>query len=336
MGGILVIRGGAIGDFILTLPAIRLLREAFPETPVEILGYKHIVSLAEGRYYARATRSIEYAGLASFFIPGGALPDDLVDYFAEFDQVISYLYDPDGFFEGNLRRAGVENLISGYSRIDIAPGAAHAARQLARPLERLALFPEDGVAGEEAVVHPSADDRAFASDFLREFRRLYPNRPLIAIHPGSGGRQKRWPLEHWQNLLGSLRQPNALGSPALLFVGGEADAEQIATLGPKSEAGELLAWDLSLPRLAAVLEQCAAFIGHDSGISHLAAAVRTPSILLFGPTDPAIWAPAGKHVEVVRAPEGDLAQLSPQAVLMPLARIAQSHPGWQFDFVDRL
>ena len=51
-GRILVIRGGAIGDFILTLPAIRLLRENFPDAHIEILGYEHIIALADGRYYA--------------------------------------------------------------------------------------------------------------------------------------------------------------------------------------------------------------------------------------------------------------------------------------------
>ncbi len=51
-GRLLVIRGGALGDFILTLPAIRLLRENFPNCALDILGYRHIAILAEGRYYA--------------------------------------------------------------------------------------------------------------------------------------------------------------------------------------------------------------------------------------------------------------------------------------------
>jgi len=65
---LLVIRGGAIGDFILTLPAIKLLREAFPAAQLEILGYQHIVALAERRWYADATRSIEYSAMAGFFV----------------------------------------------------------------------------------------------------------------------------------------------------------------------------------------------------------------------------------------------------------------------------
>ena len=77
MKRILVIRGGAIGDFVLTLPAIKLLRDAFPDARLEILGYKHIAALAENRFYADATRSIEYGALAGFFAKGGDLPAEL-------------------------------------------------------------------------------------------------------------------------------------------------------------------------------------------------------------------------------------------------------------------
>ena len=82
---ILVIRGGAIGDFILTLPALKLLRENFPNAHIEILGYKHIVALAEKRFYAKATRSIEYGPLSRFFARDAELPPDLVEYFGGFD-----------------------------------------------------------------------------------------------------------------------------------------------------------------------------------------------------------------------------------------------------------
>ena len=126
---ILVVRGGAIGDFILTLPALRLIREAFPAAHIEIVGYRHIVALAEGRFYADATRSIEYGPLAGFFARSGTLDDELVEYFASFQQVISYLFDPDGIFQRNLERCGVKRFLHAHVNID---GSAHAARQLAR------------------------------------------------------------------------------------------------------------------------------------------------------------------------------------------------------------
>src|SRR4026208_212178 len=129
MDRILVIRGGAIGDFILTLPGLRTLREACPNAHIDILGYRHIAALAEHRFYAQAVRSIEYGPLSGFFAKNSELPAELADYFASFDLIISYLYDPDGIFESNLRRCGVENLLSGSAKIVETDG--HAARQLA-------------------------------------------------------------------------------------------------------------------------------------------------------------------------------------------------------------
>src|ERR1700716_1653387 len=92
---ILVIRGGAIGDFILTLPALKALRDANPRAHIEILGYEHIAALAKNRFYAQNVRSIEYAALSTFFARNPTLPDDLARYFSSFDLIISYLYDPD-------------------------------------------------------------------------------------------------------------------------------------------------------------------------------------------------------------------------------------------------
>ena len=188
-GRILVIRGGAIGDFILTLPAIRLLRENFPEAHLEILGYQHIISLAEGRYYAAATRSIEYGAMAGFFIPHSELAPELVDYFASFHQIVTYLFDPEGFFEANLRRAGAKNILRAYGKID---DSDHAARQLARPLQSLALYIEDAA----AAIHLTERDHAFAARFLAEC----DERPLIALHPGSGSPRKNWPIGQWAEM----------------------------------------------------------------------------------------------------------------------------------------
>ena len=305
---ILVIRGGAIGDFILTLPAIRLLRENFPAAHLEILGYRHIIALAEGRAYADATRSIEYGPMAGFFVPRSMLAPDLVEYFASFQQVVSYLFDPDGFFEANLRRAGVKNLLPAYAKID---DSQHAARQLARPLQSLALYLED----HAATVHPSAEDHAFADEFLGA-----NDAPLIALHPGSGSPRKNWPLENWIALGASLLAGTP--QPRLLLIGGEADHAQLDALTAAWRGVPiLLARDLPLPHLAALLARCRLFLGHDTGISHLAAAAGAPSLLLFGPTDPAVWAPANPHVSIIPAPGGDLAALSIAAVQAEAARL---------------
>jgi heptosyltransferase-2 len=297
MNRILVIRGGAIGDFLLTLPALKLLRDEFPSAHLEILGYKHIIALVENRGYADSVRSIDYAPLASFFSRDGELQAELAQYFRSFQQIISYLFDPDEIFASNLKRCGVKNLIKASPQIN---DGEHAARQLARPLEQLGLFLEDAA----AMLYPNKEDRMFAKKFLERSAR-----PLLALHPGSGGERKNWALENWRELgdwLVGSRQPSTL-----LVVLGEADESRAQQLKESwAKRPVCFAQNLPLPQVAALLEQCAVFIGHDSGISHLAAAVGTPSLLLFGPTDPEIWAPANERVKTIRAPKNDLQQLS--------------------------
>lgn len=301
MRRILVIRGGAIGDFVLTLPAIGALRNAFPHARVEILGYKHIVALAEQRFYADAVRSIEYSALAAFFGRGTELSADLADYFHSFDLIISYLFDPDRHFERNLLRCGAEEILHGPAKLI---EAEHAALQLAGPLRELGLQIESTA----ARIYPSASDREAALKFQCG----------IALHPGSGGERKNWPIGKWIELAKQLHPP-------LLLIGGEADHERIAALRAHLP-NELftVAENLPLPQLAAVLERCRAFIGHDSGISHIAAAVGTCSVLLFGPTNSRVWAPTNENVRVIRAPDGDLTQLETSAVLQELMRIGIS------------
>lgn len=298
---ILVIRGGAIGDFVLTLPAIKLLRDNFPAAHLEILGYKHIVALAEGRFYAHATRSIEYAALAGFFVPNSKLAPDLIDYFASFHQVVSYLFDPDGIFAGNIARCGVKNYLPASPRLD---DSERAAAQLARPLQNLALFLEEPA----ATLYPSDADRAFARRFFGDSAAR-----TIAIHPGSGSETKNWPLQNWRALGDWLlsRDP-AVG---ILLIGGEADRPALAALSAAWKGRNIwFAEEMPLCHVAALIERCALYIGHDSGISHIAAAVGAPCLLMFGPTDPEVWAPANPKVRTIQAPAEAMANLQPGPV----------------------
>jgi heptosyltransferase-2 len=218
--------------------------------------------------------------------------------------IISYLYDPDGIFENNLRRCGVENLIHGPAKVD---DREHAARQLARPLEELGLRASDFA----PRIYHSTENRKFAEDFLRGTPR-----PVLAIHPGSGSETKNWPIENWiefgsrsgalQSATGAFRR---LGKRPSLIVSGEADESQCARLESEWRDPDVrFAKTLPLPHLAAVLEN-SIFVGHDSGISHLAAAAGAKCILLFGPTDPDVWAPMNENVQVIRAASGKLGDL---------------------------
>jgi len=284
---ILVIRGGAIGDFVLTLPALRLLREAFGHCDLVLLGYRHILELANGRYYADETRSIEYGPLSRFFIPDAELDEALVHFFGTFQQVISYVYDPDRFFQTNIEKCGVKNFLRGNPKIN---DRKHAVEQLAEPLQRLALYLDNPA----PRLYPTEQDRARASELLGDLPR-----PFLAIHPGSGSPKKNWPVQKFLQLIGQLDAVEK--EVPLVILGGEADYERIEQLHPAlhSRPHRVLK-ALTLPEVAAVLEQAKFYLGHDTGISHIAAATGTRCLLLFGPTDPDIWAPPVPQVTVIR------------------------------------
>ena len=309
MSKILFIRGGAIGDFILTMPAIQLVRETLPETRVEVLGYDTITSLAKSASLVDATRSIEHGPMAGFFVPKGELDKELMDYFGSFSVVISYLYDSDGFFRDNVERCEVDTFIQAPHRIDESLEDQSAAMQLAKPLESLALYlekpfvelPTDFGDDAEAVLSEQKDSEA---------------RPRIALHPGSGSPRKNWSLEGWGEVAEKLQQKY----PGVEFViiSGEAEERSIGdclSLFDKAKINYRHLEHLNLPTLASVLQQCDLFLGHDSGISHLAAACGLPTVLLFGPTDPKIWAPQNPGVNTIAAAEGDLSRVEAAEVV---------------------
>lgn len=280
---VLVIRGGAIGDFILTLPVMRLLRETIPHCHLEVMGYLNIATLAQTAGLADSVRSLDHRTMAALFAKNAAIDEALTEHLRSFNLVVSYLFDPDGHFRASMERLGVKTLIECSHRVQ--PDQGHASRQLARPLEKLAMFLED--------------EHLHRAHFER--REIISNR--IAIHIGSGSERKNWPLEHW------LRLADDFGDYEVIFITGEAEQERGMQIENRPN------WHaLPLSDLAGRLSTCAAFFGHDSGISHLAAACGVPSLLLFGPTDPAVWAPPQPWVTVMREESGDLASLDDQRV----------------------
>ena len=312
---VLVIRGGAIGDFILTLPAIRLLRENLAACHLEVLGYPGIADLALTAGLADAVRSLGHREMAPLFAPGAPVSDDVAAYLRSFNLVVSYLFDPDGHFRGNLERLGVKTLIECPHRIQ--PGQGPAAAQLARPLERLALFLDDPAPrfpDLTASLDPDSDSAALPADFL--------------LHPGSGSSTKTWPLDRWTQVLETLsaRTPNR--QPLrLILITGEAEQERgLLDATPRLATSSLVLtpWhQIPLTALVPLLQQQARqgarFLGHDSGISHLAAACGLPCTLLFAPTDPALWAPQNPGVQVIQSPSDQMTDLPVSQVLQSLA-----------------
>jgi len=291
---ILFIRGGALGDFIVTLPTLRLLRQHWPGAHIESLGHLHISEIALKRYYLDDVRSVNHGPLSAFFTPRAVLDPAWMDYIGDFDLVLSYFYDPDGLFLTNLERCKPGEILTHSPRVPQEFGRP-AARYFAGILEPLGLALAEDAASD---LFPSPDDLAAARAFLTG---LKPGTRLVAIHPGSGGELKNWPKESWAELGRRLAEANP--EVALLLVEGEADAEPAQFLVEKwKDLPHLRARWLPLPILAALLRETALFLGHDSGITHLAAASRRdlPVVALFGPTDPIVWAPPRSGVRVLQ------------------------------------
>jgi len=281
-----------LGDFIVTLPTLKLLREQWQHAHIEVLGHPHLAEIALDRYYVEAIRSVNHGPLSAFFTPRAVLDPAWMDYVAGFDLVLSYFYDPDGLFAANLKRCDPGRILTHSPRVPDQFDKP-AACYFARILEPLNLKLTGDAASD---LFPSASDADAAQAFLAG---LKPGTRLVAIHPGSGGENKNWPAGSWAEL--GRRLVRATPGLALLLIEGEADAEPAQFLIEAwKELPLLRARWLPLPILAALLREVILFLGHDSGITHLAAASRRdlPVVALFGPTDPVVWAPprTGVHV----------------------------------------
>ena len=295
-------RGGAIGDFVLTLPVLTALRAQFPQTHLEVLGYAHIAQLALAGSLADAIRSIEARPLAGFFARKGELSPELSQYFAGFNVIISYLYDPDEIFQTNVARCTKAQFITGPHRPN-EQLSIHATEVFLKPLERLAIFDADPTPRLSLQVQPA-------------------KRNLIAVHPGSGSERKNWPEAKWVELLQSLLVTTNVN---LLLVGGEAEGDRLHRLAARLSAERIqLAQNLPLTELAQLLHSCRAFVGHDSGISHLAAAVGLPGLVLWSDTVEAIWRPKSARVEIVRHSRS-LDELSVTQVVVEAQKIFAAH-----------
>ena len=132
------------------------------------------------------------------------------------------------------------------------------------------------------------------------------------IHPGSGSPTKNWPMERFVE----LRRDLGARGRRVAWIRGPAE--------PALDGVDLRVEVIDRPTvhaLAATLAGASLFIGNDSGVSHLAAAVGAPTLAIFGPTDPAVWAPDGTGVETLRSSDGDLAGITVERVIAATTRL---------------
>ncbi len=252
----LLIRPGAIGDFIVSLPALESLRADY----TEIWCSGQNVPLAR---FADSAQSIVASGLDRL----GLLPaEEVVEHLRGFDSIISWYGTNNPEF-----REAVEKLDLPFRFVSSLPsGSQHAvdfyrdqARELgAAPRSR---FPE---------IQCPAADRRFA-----------------VIHPFASSAPKRAPMALFEEIASRL----SAKMPVHWLCGPEEQLEQAVRI---DDLYELACW----------LRRARIFVGNDSGISHLAAAVGTPVHAFFRTTDPRTWGPRGPSVNTIRLEAGKLLQ----------------------------
>ena len=302
----LVLRGGAIGDFVVTLPVLQAIRDRWPEAYIELIGYPHIAKLALAGGLIDQLHSLDRAGMAAFFSSQPSFSAQQVEFVRSFDLIFSFLHDVNGVVQENLELAGARQVLYGSPIVD---GDLHAVDHLLKPLESLAIYSSDSV--------PSL---TLSEEWRREGRKIVAEQgagaPVYVLHPGSGSPRKNWPLDRYVEIAERIRREVG-GVP--LFLIGEADAAVRNELAEKAPTERVLE-NLSLLQVAGVLRACTAYVGNDSGITHIAAALGVPTVALFGPSSFHHWRPRGIHVNTLRAESDTLDDLGVDEVWMTLVR----------------
>jgi heptosyltransferase III len=241
----LIIRPGAIGDLIVSLPALEHLRAGYTE--VWTAGPN--IPLIR---FADDTRSIASTSLDLLEL--GRAPQSLHTRLATFDSIVSWY---------------------GAGRQEFRDATAHL------PIQFFPALPTDSALhATDFYLHQVGAPLGATPSITVP---TVPNEGFVAIHPFSGSPRKNWPLENFQALAAQLEHV-------------EWPVEFMA--GPEESLPNARRFD-DLYELACWLKRASLYIGNDSGITHLAAAIGIPTIALFGPTNPAVWAPRGSHVRLL-------------------------------------
>lgn len=290
---VLLVRAGALGDLLLLRPALAALLASGHE--VELVAPLAAGRVLVGPGAARALHAWDGVELAEALACGFG------------DGPIARALDAAGAVVAFARSEPLVERLAARARrliaLDPAPPAQgpHAAAWLAH-----AIAPLVTASALDAATALQAPTLEFSRDETREAEeRTRPLPPgFVAVHPGSGSPAKNWPAERFYEAADTL----ASGEPWLL-VAGPAEADL------RVPAAAIVAREWPVRTLGAALARAGVHLGNDSGVSHLAAAAGAPALALFGPTDPALWAPVGPRAAALRAPGGSLARLATSEVV---------------------
>lgn len=286
---VLIIHPGGLGDVLLALPAVAFLRSRHPEDHIVLLSGSEVGSLLHACGVVDRTLSTESGDLASLMGGAAQLSSRVRELLRRCDHVVGWLNDHDGSLRATFQCTGIQ-------RITLAsPGPRAGVHQSLRFLEVLGEAPSGFVQSVRLIVPEKV--RQAGSAVLRT-SGIREGQEYVLCHPGSGSIHKCVRPETIVEVLRNFRQCGI----APVLVGGPADEEVLERIR------ELGVWDVpviqqqSLTTLAGILAQAKLYVGHDSGVTHLAAALQIPTVAIFGPTDPVQWAPQGDHVSVSDGP----------------------------------
>jgi len=278
-----------VGDFILALPTLSALRESLQPTCTEIMAQPWNLPLVDGRFCADQVSDVNRADMAPFFQEEAALPKSMSCHLRTFDAAL--VFGRSQILARNLRRAGIQHV---YLLPPFPRGRIHLTDHHLSSVASLGI-----------PTHPAAptiylknEDMNWAEAFLRNMR-CDPDsgRGILALHPGAGSRKKAWPAHRFAAVARMLTRDDMQS----LIIEGPADEQLVLdTLRDLNGLEPVILRHLSLVQLGAILKHCSLYIGNDSGVSHLAAAVGIPTIAIFGPTDPVVWAPRGERASWLR------------------------------------
>jgi Glycosyltransferase family 9 (heptosyltransferase) len=279
----LVYHAGALGDFLTTLPAMSVWRRLHARDRITLLGVPGYASLAPDGLFNELwdARSSQFASL---FAGGTDSASPLGFRLSPFHSALLFSSLSSGL-AANLSRLGVKEIV----RQDPFP-----SRRMHIVDYHLSLFPGNVLTEEDRLPRVSRPQGSLS---------VPPD--AVAVHPGSGDRQKNWPVSSFAGLVAGLEQS---GFPVRWIIG---PGEEDLALPPGAQAWR----NISLTELAAALAACRLFVGNDSGVSHLAAATGCATVALFGATDPVVWAPRGRSTRIIQKAAGTLSSLSVETVL---------------------
>ena len=290
---VLLIRPGAIGDSLLTFPVMQALRVQHSDAHITFVSNAAALPLAHACQLADVTYDYSAPLWSQLFLPPDRYSQQFRTLLAHTDQAICWLRDDDGIIARGLRAVGIKHVM-------VAPGRPPAGERI-----HIVDYLLRTVGMGSSRWHAGAGD---------------PEGP-VAIHPGSGGAYKCWPVPSFIAIIEALLQR----SLPVLLLGGPADTARIQEIQQhvqrlvastaRNDAPSLFQTMIDAPllTLAQRLQGCRGYLGNDSGMTHLAAMLGLRTVALFGPSDPDIWHPIGPHVHMLYEPA--LHHLSPDTVM---------------------